>query len=186
MKLKSFGLIEAIIGSAIVIIFVVAMAYVSVRANQILIESKHRQVAQKISDDFFSRIFMLRDSGRISFKQGKLNNQVIPINCFSTDSSENCKSTLLDSYPQNQAPFFDMISNQSVGSYKLFKSEYLAPDEAKSDFYKIKVQVDKTSCGKDKDIEISPESCRNVNLEIIWQESSGLKKFTVDQYIADL
>lgn len=185
MKFKSFGLIEAIISSGIIIIFVVAMAFVSVKANQIAEESKHTQVAKMIASDFFERVFLLRDTGHVTFSSSK-DNQVIPIECFATDKAESCKSNTLDAYPQNKAPFFDMISNQTFGSYKMIVKNYLVADELKDDFFKIKTEVNQTDCGKQNNLKIPASQCRNISLELIWQEPSGVKKYQENQFVGNL
>ena len=185
MKFKSFGLIEAIISSGIIIIFVVAMAFVSVKANKIAEESKHTQVAKMIATDFFERFFMLRDTGHVTFSSSQ-DNQVISVECFATDKAENCKNNILDAYPQNKAPFFDMISGESFGSYKFIAHDYLAADELNDDFFKIKTQVSRAECGKQNNLKIPSSQCRIISLEIIWQESSGVKRYQENQFVGDL
>jgi len=185
MKLKTFGLIEATIGSAIIIVFIVGMGFIAVKSDAILQETIHRQEAQKISRDFFARLFLLKNLGKINFDDTTSFDSV-SINCFATNLSSQCEGKVMDAYPQNQAPFFNMVSSEKVGDFNLFKSEYLAEDNINADFYKIKTEVKKVDCSTDEKLTISKDKCRNVHLEIIWIQPNGQKALEANQFISQL
>jgi len=185
MRLKSFGLIEAIIGSAIVIVFVVAMALLGANANRVVGENAHRQVAEKIADDFISRIFLLKAVGRVSFGDTDQASQVISVDCFSTEKGESCKKTIMDAYPQNQFPFFDMVSTQSSGSYKSINNNYLKLENLADNFFKIKTEVKKASCDTSDNSIVDKSDCRQVYLEIYWNEPDGIRTYSVNQYLTN-
>lgn len=180
MKLKCFGLIEALIGSAILIIFIVALALLGTKSMHLLTEIQHRQEAQKIAEDFYSRAQLLRDLGRLSFKDDA--QEGLSIDCFASDKANSCLSKILNAYPQNLFPYFDMINPLGDLSLKEIKKDYLSADGI-SDDYQIKAEVSSFECPKESK---KSSDCRLLKLVIFWQEKSGQKSFISQKIITGL
>jgi hypothetical protein len=182
MKLKSFGLIEAILGSAIIIIFAVAMSLLSAKSLKTVTDITYEQAASLVAKDYLARIYLLRNTGRLSFKRPSEDSQVIPVDCFSTDEGNSCKSRIMDSYPQNRFPFFDMISDQSLGNYMKINADYLKNKKITGVEFNIKAKIDQDGCKK---IEKMERECREVYIEIIWDQKGKTHVFSTRQLLLD-
>lgn len=181
MKLKSFGLIEAILGSAIIIIFAVAMSLLSAKSAKTVDDSEGKQAASLIAQDFISRVIFLKNIGRISFNDSKNSSQVISIDCFSSDKGEQCKDQIMDAYPQNQFPFFDMISGQSYGNYRIVKDDYLKKKKVENNNFKIKSKIEKTDCIFDNH---ESNKCFEIYVEILWDQDKDTTTYQARQIIS--
>jgi hypothetical protein len=181
MKLKSFGLIEAILGSAIIIVFAVAMSLLSAKSKKTVNDSKTKQEAELIAEDYISRITLLRNVGRVTFDQSKDSSQVVSIDCFASDKGEGCKNQIMDAYPQNQFPFFDMVSDQSYGNYKIVKEEYLKKKKIENKNFKLKSKIEKTNCIFDNE---QSGNCREIHVEILWDQDKETKTYIIKQIMS--
>ena len=171
MKLKTFGLIEAIAGSAILIIFAVAIGLVSTKSAGILDEAKHRQFASKIAQEFIFRTELLSQAGILT-TAGTAQNMKIPIDCLSSDKGKLCKAEILNAYPQNLFPFFDIVSDEADGNHYLISSDYLKSSGIDKDFYKFRSKIE--NCDHFS-------SCKKIKIEIVWTYKGQQKKYVSEQ-----
>jgi len=203
-KVKSFGLIEAIIACSILIILLTAAITLSstlLRGSQL---TQSYFEAEHIADDILERVLADKSRGLLSFI-GSVDNPVEG-EIFSIDCYDNQKG-------------YGKLSCQSGAKYKgqLPYSDYGLPDPAKDyyisvkhdkapsfpdNYFSLKVSIRRPSempteidQGKSRcrsienssgqQVDISPDKCRYAEIDIKWVEPSGEKKYYQTQYFAD-
>jgi len=195
-KFKSFGIIEAVIASAIVVILIsgaVSLSSSSLRSsslNTAYFESEH------IADDLMEQIYSAKSAGKLYFDSRDIvsTDTLFPIDCFDTSYWRSSCDGVISAgaeLPYNT----DTIFSGALGS------EYV--DVGKDDispafpdvFYSWKISINKPSemqppisgCRSvsDSGNAIPEEKCRFAQIDIKWNESSGEKHYYLTQYFAD-
>ena len=171
-SLKSFGLIEAMISTFIILLFVSAIAFLSVKMVINYKKSISEDNAKKIAEEFLSRTEVLREFNRVSFDNG---NDIgkIPISCFDSSKSISCQNFILDDFPLAEYPFGNFIRPGS-DQYLEVNRDFIAGEKQKSYGYKINSKV----------VDIS-EDKKNVEIKIIW-EDNGQKSFSTSFHFNNL
>jgi len=195
IKIKSFGLVEAIIASAIVAVVLTAM--VRLASNSLknsLLNSAYLE-AEHISDDLFEKVAEAKAAEKLVFyvptsiPVGK-----VSIDCF--DWANYYSSHKADCEGQAQSanielPYKDLLPNPD-GFFEVPKSKYSPafPPE-KYFWFKIalktldKLDPRQNNCRDVAGVEIDGGRCRMMETEINWKEASGEKKYFLTQYFAD-
>lgn len=203
-KIKSFGLIEAVIACTILIILLTAaitLTTTSLRGSEL---SQSYFQAEHISDDILERIAADKSRGLLSFI--KTADDPAPDEIFSIDCFDHQKS-------------YGKLSCESSTKFKgqLQYNDYGLPDPSKDYFIPVKhdkapsfaddyfsfrvftrlssemptaIDGGKSRCRSIVDpsvrqIEIPADKCRFVEIDIKWQESTGEKRYYQTQYFAD-
>ena len=154
MKVKSFGLIEAIIATAILLLFITGIFYLSAQSAKIYSKTTKQENANLIARDFFDRIEILRDSGRLTFSDSSSSGQ-ISVSCFESEKASDCLSALPSDTELELYPFKTLFANGKDG-YWLIKPEAFKNIDLSN--YKIKSTIkDLSSLEKEVKIEVKYE-----------------------------
>lgn len=189
IKLKSFGLAEAVVASVVVII--VLSAAVSLSGNTIKtteVNAAYTQ-AQHISDGIFESINLIKSSGQVYFDESMRAGQMIKIDCFDSQyfhSDAQC-SAGIDAFPLDKIPFVgaDYISD-SDGYYSVSSAMLDSPAFGENYFsYQVKVSEPEGGCYSSDEVEIPAEKCRIVLTDVKWEETSGVKHYRQGMYLTD-
>ena len=122
MKTKSFGLIEAIISTAIMLLFITGIFYLSAKSVKIHSKYLRQEFVTNVSKDFFSRAKILQKSGYLNFS-GQTNSHQISLDCFDSSKALDCLGSLSYDSSLDLYPFKDLI--------KATHDEYLKIDDSK-------------------------------------------------------
>ncbi len=189
IKLKSFGLIESIIGSVIIVLVLTAAAALasstskSARLNSAYFEAQH------ISDELLSYVIQSEVSGRAYFDEAtRASSTYYSIDCFSSDKILNppCRSLATQ--------FSNLIlvnpARDSQGYIPIGGASLKNPAFSSNNFsYKISVKkpedLNYSDCGKVGSTTIPPLKCRYFELDIKWQEPTGEKHYKINQLFTD-
>jgi len=203
MRIKSFGLVEAMIASFIAItVLSGAVALANSINKSTTIDSSYSQ-AEKIADNFLENVSFANSTGIVFFDdrgssmvdQGQ-SSKVFSINCFDSLSAAICK-TQYDSmiFPDEMGFYWDnrrtQIDNSDTGYYRIVAGE-IGNIAFGNDFFKIKTTVNhfKDSAGQDAcpsiaSVAITADKCRVIDVEIKWTENTGDRSYKVSRYITD-
>jgi len=200
IKLRSFGIVEAVVASGIVVVLIsgaVALSSSSLRSttlNSAYFEAEH------IADDLMEGIYSAKLAGKVFFDDRaasvqELNSNLFSIDCFTTkeESLSTCNqvAAFREVSPYENARF----SNNGVGQYVVVNKDDVSP--AFSDaFYSWNIKVKKPTemeppiqgCRALPGSDGSPipdNKCRFVEIDVKWTESSGDKHYYLTQYFAD-
>ncbi len=167
MKLKSFGLVEAVIATAILLLFVTGIFYLSAKSTLRLGHYERTNVASVFAEDFFSRIDVLKSSERMTFKKQDSSGQ-ISIECFDSSKANDCLSQIALGFPLDLYPFRDLV------------------EPSKDEFLRLK-NIDPKSGGVDYKMKsVVAKSSKNqwrIDLEIIWQHNGKKENLTLSKII---
>lgn len=136
MKLKSFGLVEAIIATGILLLFITGIFYLSAKGAQRTSQYERNAIALKITEDFFSRVEVLDKSGRINYGSGDSKDK-IPVSCLESSKSFDCLNELPKTFPLDLYPFHDMTT-ASKGDYLELKN---IEESMQKNAYKIQTSL---------------------------------------------
>jgi hypothetical protein len=204
MKIKSFGLIEAMIASFIAItVLSGAVALASSVNKSTTIDSSYSE-AEQIADNFLENLNFANSQGRIFFDarslmvDGGTVDPIFSIDCFNSALTNACHQEygptldnpkFLDFYWNNSRTIADTAD---PSSYQITKAE-LNNDSFPDGFFKIKttirsardsldtIDVCKTVAG----VAIPVSKCRVVDVEVRWSENVGDQTYKVSKYITD-
>lgn len=190
-QIKSFGLVEAMIASVIVVIILTgALALASSANRSVALDSSYTQAAQ-IGEDLFGRINILRSTGKLDFT-GSGNG--VSIDCFDStkfhEAGSSCSADIsalpikLDLLQEAiDASGFAPIGHKSDdGNLDVLKNPAFPPG-----FFRLKTTVwtPADGCRGADSLQIAKEKCRFVKVEIRWNEQSGEKAYNISEYITD-
>lgn len=201
-KLSSFGIIEAIIASFIVILTVsgaVALSSASLRTS--LLNDSYLQ-AEHIADSVMEQIVVAKSAGKLYFdnssKTATQLESIFSIDCFNTASIEtllNKGCSLASGGYKPELPYTSTTEFTSgVDKYVKVKSADVSPAfpdgyfSWKLDIKKPDVTTgigDPRNCKTTGGIEIPKEKCRFAEIDVKWAESSGDKHYYLTQYLTD-
>jgi len=175
VKLKSFGIIEAVIASGIVVVVLSGALILSSSAlRSATLESSYLE-AEHIADSAMEQIMLAKTSGKVSFST------------FARDqASIDCFDTLLRNQLGCSALGYYSGADISAGYVKVKSANVSSafPDN----FFKYKVTIPDSNnrdCRKFADSDLPKEKCRVVNIDVLWEESSGQKQYHLSQYFSD-
>lgn len=171
MRIKSFGLIEALIASCIVIIFITGVSLLSVRFAVSNLSLKSNEITSKISRDFFHNIDLLNLSEKISYENNYSDSTRLPVECFDFNKALKCKNFIMDAYPLNQFPYLEITKFELEDGYYKIKDEYFSNQKNENN-YRVKASV--RQGGVDKSFY--------VDLEIAYEDLKKEKKFLISRY----
>ena len=161
------------ISTFIILLFISAIAFLSVKMVINYKKSISEDTAQTIAKEFLSRLEVLRKFNRISFDNADSDLRKIPVSCFDSRKSLSCQDFIFDDFPLGEYPFKSLIRPGS-NEYLQVSQDFIAGRKQKSYGYKINSKV----------IDIS-ESKKNIELKIIW-EDNGQKSFSTSFHFNNL
>jgi hypothetical protein len=170
MKVKSFGLIEAIIATAILLLFVTGIFYLSAKTAQIYSNAIRQENANLIADDFFKRIDILQASGRLGF-DGTIGSRKIDISCLDSFNAVDCLGSLGEGYEINLYPYKSLTEATREGSFKIRPDAFAGVDLSS---YEVSSKVKELS-------KLEYE----VQLNIEYKLGGKTENYTLSQIITD-
>lgn len=202
MKVKSFGLIEAMIASFIAITVLSAAVALSSSVNKSTTIDSAYSVAERLADNYLENLGFANSQGRIFFDNrghyidGSGASRAYSINCFDTRFAKPCRDELSgDIYDD----FFATLWNDSLTKFDnidtyLVQSKLIGNESFPNDFFKIRVQINNSPyknasgtsvCPSVSGLDIPPEKCRAVDVEVKWSENTGDNEYKVSRYFTD-
>lgn len=166
MKLKSFGLVEAIIATAIIMLFLTGMFYLSAQASRTIARSSQEDLARVYAQDFISRVDVLNSAGYLEFKSNQ-SQEKIPMSCLETARALECQGKILAEMPKNLYPFGSLVEASSQEYSPILKSE----DKVVGG-YKLKTTVEKQA-----------NEVWKLSLQLIWNEKGYKQSYNIDHLI---
>lgn len=171
MKIKSFGLIEAMIASCIIIIFITGISLLSVRFAVSNLNLNSNEVNSRISREFFHNIDLLNLSEKISYDNNYSDSTKLPVECFDFKKALKCKNFIMDAYPLNQFPYLEMTKFELEDGYYKIKDDYFGNFKNENN-YRIKASVR----------EGREDKSFYVDLEIAYEDLKKERKFLISRY----
>jgi len=197
VKLKSFGLIESVIGATIIVLILSAAVALSSTASKSARLSSAYLEAGHIADKLMTGIKEAKASGNVYFDGASRtgSDNYFSIDCFDAVNKNGTSCRALGQYkpglPYTPAPEVDgynAILSQEIknpafsdGMYSRF-SWKIAVKRAEQ---MLSLNSPKIDCGKVGSANIPSEKCRYVEVDVKWQESTGEKHYKLNQFFTD-
>jgi type II secretory pathway pseudopilin PulG len=185
-KIKSFGLIESIAASTIMVVVVsgaLALASSSVRtasSDQAFLE------AENIAEFVFEKVQEKKSQGEAYFvKPNPAPANSFSIECFDTTvaySNLNCFKSI-DRSTKTGLDYVQTDIEQSGGKHSV-EFNGLANPAFGAGFFKYSISVDKPTYFEDS-IVFPKDKIVSVNVEVTWNDVGGEKKYYARQYFGD-
>lgn len=190
-KLKSFGLIEAVIGSTIIVLVLAAAVGLSSSANKSARLNSSYSQAQNLAEEVLGYVKESEVSGKCYFDDATRpsGDGYYSIDCFNSANilQSQCRS-LLSQFPK---PILVGIVKDSNGYIRVNAAVLKNPAFSSYNFgYKVTVKKldevsSQTDCGKVGNTVIPLNKCRFVEVDVKWQETSGEKHHKISQLFTD-
>lgn len=195
-KIKSFGIIEALVASVVMILVLTgALALSSNLVKSSSVDSSYREV-ESIAEEIFSSVESARAAGEIEFVASQTNTQKYPIECFDSSfinsgnpRAADCLTTIGDY--RNSLPFATLSDNKRYSSDQFDSGGYFSVTQSRSmsipgGFFKFRSSVVSDGClGLDGAVTIPGERCRKVLLEVKWEDKNGLQTYKSIERFSD-
>lgn len=197
MKIKSFGLIEAMIASFIAITVLSGAVALASSVNESTTTDSSYSQAEQIADNFLENLNFANSLGVLFFDTRTLpvGSGIFSIECFNTDPTKSitAKSCRGAYTPSLHPDFVDFYWNSNrterdtsdPGYYKINKDE-INNGAFSPGFFKIKTTINTpVACKTVAGVAIPANKCRVVDVEIKWSENVGDQTYRVSRYITD-
>jgi hypothetical protein len=189
--MKSFGLIEAIAASTIIIIIVAGALSLSTYSIRSTANDSAYFEAENISESLFEKINEKKSAGLATFFAGENSStSAFPIDCFDYSQAQNplCAATGLD-FTNIKSDYFTPYVFTGVNpayapgffSWKIVITKPLADPNATG--YSRTYNDNFTACKAVSGVSIPPEKCRMIHVEVKWSDQGRDKNYTASQYI---
>jgi len=179
-KLRSFGIIEVMIASVIIILVLSSAVVLSSSSVRLANKNDVYSMAAQISDDILEQIVFTKSLNKASFISDTGINR-FPVECFSTILSEktgtNCASAS-DYLPKN------LVLPADTGGFEVYKID---GSTYPPDYFRVQVSVKKPSGASSmcQGSDIPGDKCRYVRVEVKWTDAAGDEKYDTAQYFSD-
>jgi len=189
IKLSSFGIIEAIIASFIIVLMVSgAVALSSASLRTALLGGSYLE-AEHIADSVMEQIVASKSAGKLYFDSSPRTpvqlESVFSIDCF--DSAKRNKSgCLVRGAFRPEVPYV-LTTEFDADNFVKTKSKDISPSYP-DDYFSWRLKINPSNsqnCKLVDDIAIPLEKCRFAEIEVKWTESTGVKHYYLSQYFTD-
>lgn len=206
-KIKSFGVLEALIASMIIVVLLsaaVVLATMSVRSSS---QNTNFHEAEHLSEDLIEQMFYAKSNNLAYFAAGTYSAEKFPMECFDTDIVQTeglCKSSGVykDGLPYTSQTEIVPTGEVHGGFVRVKQKDVANPGIADNYFYwKIDIYTPGDAhlvdfgfggplpiAGKCRDIggvSLPAQKCRLSEIEIQWTEATGDKRYFETQYLTD-
>ena len=197
IQLASFGIIEAIIASFIIVLMVsgaVALSSASVRTS--LLNDSYLQ-AEHIADSVMEQIVAAKSAGKLYFDSSSRTPaqllSIFSIDCFATANRSLPGCKLSNGAFRPEVPYVGMVTTDFSDDYVKVKSKDVSP-AFPDGYFSWKLDIKKPDvatgigtrfCRSVAGINIPVDKCRFAEIEVKWTESSGIKQYYLTQYFTD-
>jgi len=188
-KIKSFGIVEAVISSLVVIIVLSAAVFLSMSATKTTEVNSSYSEAQHISDLILERIQLIKSNGRLYFdKDDSREPDMISIDCFGTSEylrpGSVCQRRNMDEYPLDQFPYLNLSLESD--SYVVAPEDWFNESVFGAGYFRFMVNVEELdACHTSGSVLIDESKCREVSVSVKWQEQSREQIYKQTAYITD-
>lgn len=197
MKIKSFGIVEALIASMVIVLILTgAVAVSSSMIKNSSLDASYQE-AESLAEEVFSLIEAGRATGELTFVGGTSGSGIYPIQCFDSEfinnSTSNAPCFESGSTYQTLLPYYtfgggnDYSSSQFNGAY--FPVTRVRNPNFPSGYFEIKIQVPDDpgsyECVKVAGFEAPSERCPLVDIEVQWEEGGKVQKYYALQRFTD-
>lgn len=188
IKLKAFGLTEALIASVMIVLILSSAVALSSSSIRVATKNDTYSIASQIANDIMERVSLAKGAGEISFDLQSTPSS-FPIECFDTASYQTLVSC---GAGRGILPY----SSSTVSSPAGYTNSDFKVSSYPSNFFRYKVSISKPQdqCpGSSTDQIIPPQMCRFVRVDVQWDESPAFnisgstneKNYVVTQYFAN-
>ena len=200
MKLKSFGLVEAMIASFIAITVLSGAVALASSVNKSTTTESSYAKAEQIADNFLENLNFANSQGRIFFDdRSKLYDKSAgsySIDCFDSRSASACEVEYWAAHPGLLAFYPDMMrfywdhgrTEKDLADLPFYKvkTREIGDDSYGDNFFKVKTTINiLASCKTVTGLAIPTDKCRVVDVELKWSENVGDQTYKVSRYITD-
>lgn len=192
-KIKSFGIVEAMVASLVIILLLTgAVAVSSALIKNSTLDASYQE-AESIAEEVFSLIEASRAKGELSFFGNVSGDGIYPIECFDSDFIQNGSKNI---ECLNSGDYQALLPYNTLNSNKRFKpadfnpTGFVISDERNpnfpSGFFNLNVQVPDdpasyTCLSSGSDVVVPWQKCRLVDVTVSWQERGHLQKYYISQ-----
>ena len=195
-KLRSFGIIEAMVASIVIILVLTgAVALIANLVKASSIDASYQE-AETIAEEVFSGIEAARATRELEFVAGPIGDGRFPIECFSnsyisgTGNPLQAECLTSDGKYKKLLPFYT-LSNSDVFNPSQFDSgSYFTITQKRSattpsGFFKFNTSVDGGPCLDMTGVDISQERCRKVTVTVKWEDKNGPQTYEAIERFTD-
>lgn len=191
-KLKSFGIVEAMVASLVIILLLTgAVAVSSALIKNSTLDASYQE-AESVAEEVFSLVEASRAKGELSFFGNVAGDGIYPIECFDTDFISNlAKNTECLKGGEYQAllPYFTLNKDKRFKPSDFSANMFVVSQERNpnfpSGFFKLKVEVpddpSSYSCLGHSSLNVPSEKCRLVDVTVSWQERGREQNYYISQ-----
>ena len=123
MKFKSFGLVEAIISTAIMLLLITGVFYLSAKANFNHSKYLRQEFVTNVANDFFSRVDVIQRAGYLTFGQSSGSDQ-ISVDCLNSSRALDCLGSLSNDSVVRLYPYNDLAKPTGDEYFAISKQKY--------------------------------------------------------------
>lgn len=188
IKAKSFGIIEAIISSSILIVILSAATFLMFNSRKSVELSTARFQAEQIANDIFQRLSTDKATGLVSFVDTS-SDEDFPVECYDISQISNSECKIGTTF-KGKIPF----SSVSEGGYgNLLTESLLSIPKARmasnfvDGYFKMDIKIDHglSACKAIGTLNIPEEKCVMMKIKIKWNEKGKDRFFANTQYFTD-
>jgi len=201
-KLKSFGLIESIIASMIIVILLSGAVALSASSLRGITYDSNYHEAEHIGEILAEKIVVAKSTGQIDFLKGitaSLKDPFFSIECFDSDNisdllgsgaDSNCRKT--SGAIKSALPFpndRNRFDDQNYVSVVAGDSGVPFDDTAfANEFFWWKIDIQNGpggGCPSISGVDIPPSKCRVALISVKWEQPTGAQTYSFKQYFTD-
>jgi len=193
-KLRSFGLIEAVIASTVMALILIGSAVLSSSTLKTSVVEQNYHEAEHIADALLEKVRSAKESGLVVFTKNQDadlgSSELLSVDCFATPKRDgaNCKTAGAGGTYKEPLPYYNGMVEDGDG-YILVKNNLKIPFNSSNfanGFFRWKMTVTRsTSCQSIGGVSIDSWKCRLIQAEIRWNQPTGEKSYLIRQYFTD-
>lgn len=187
IRLKSFGIFEAMIASVVVILILTSAVALSASSNRVASKNETYSFASQIADQFLEQITFGKSVGKVRFDQRAGDGGAFPIECFISNVGQRAAAICADATPFLPAALNQHLATDSpdVYTYKNTDNSSFPPG-----YFKYTATVRQVTSGwcygpADSDRIIPGLKCRNVKIQVMWKDGAGDQSYVATEYFGD-
>lgn len=196
-KLKSFGIIEAMVASIVIILILTGAVALMANLVKGSTTGASYQEAETIAEEVFSQIEVAKAADKIYFL-GPVAGR-FPIECFDSSYIKNIASPERDACFSDSAstydtllPFYTLGTQESYSADQFDAGSFFQVMQVRNkavaeDFFKFKTTVNHggADCVNLNGVRVSWQRCREVIVEVKWQDKNGEQSYKAAERFTD-
>lgn len=186
IKLKSFGIIEAMVASMIVILILTSAVSLSSSSTRVANKNDAYSIASQIADEYLENIAFAKSVGKVRFIGSATG--TFPPKCYNTSTTDRASADCLDSTKgKSYLDLLQMHFKSSDTSGIWYYNNSLLTDSYPNNYFSYKVTMDSTQkCYAPDGTQTIPAiKCRLFKVEVDWTDGAGNEKYFTSRYFTD-